>query len=210
MNGLRWHYEDHEPTVDIENEKQHNIGWHHMFRGWIDKTWQQWQENHIQETFANNGKKRDTAKMWSVYLIEFMLNEGFEKWKVRCDIVHAKTKRNETEQNRIRIDSKVRALYDMALEVGYRDRHHIFSKTLEDKIKESVHQLERWVATTTPAIKQAVHDFKRRSKAKTKDIRIYFGAPITPIKKHNNTKRKKTNRARKSMADTTSITDHPT
>ena len=95
------------------------------------------------------------------------------------------------------------------MEVGYRDRYHIFSKTLEDKLKESVYQLERWAATTAPAVKQAAHDFKRRNKEKTKDIRKYLGAPITPIKKHNLKPRTKT-RANKSMADITSITDHPT
>ena len=97
----------------------------------------------------------------------------------------------------------------MAMEVGYRDRYHIFSKTLEDKLKESVNKLERWAANTMPAVKQAAHDFKRRTKANTKDIQKYFGAPITPIKKNNPKQRKKT-RTNKSMSDTTSITDHPT
>jgi hypothetical protein len=209
MQGLRWHFEDHAPTVAIDEEKQHKIGWHHLFRGWIDKAWQKWQESYIQHKFPEDGKKRDTAKMWSVYLIDFMLTEGYERWKTRCDKVHEKIKRNETEQARLTINSKVTALYTVAMDVGYRDRYHIFSKTLQDKLKESVHQLQRWVAITTPAVKQAAHDFKRRTKAKTKDIRKYMGAPITPIKKHNTITRKKT-RANKSMANTTTITDHPT
>ena len=41
MQGLPWHYEDHasDPKVAIGDEKQHSIGWKHMFRGWIDKSW---------------------------------------------------------------------------------------------------------------------------------------------------------------------------
>ena len=81
MQGMRWHYEDHEPTVPIQDEKQQAIGWNRLFRGWIDKSWQQWQESHIQRTFPEDGKRRDTAKMWSVYLIDFMLDEGHQRWK---------------------------------------------------------------------------------------------------------------------------------
>jgi hypothetical protein len=209
MQGLRWHYEDHEATVAIRDEKQHQIGWQNMFRGWIDKSWQQWQENHIHKTFPEDRKTRDKAKMWSVYLIDGMLQEGFEQWKGRCDKVHKKIKRNETHQARIVINSKVTALYTLAMDVGYRDRHHIFSKSFEDKLKESVYQFEIWTATTTPAVKQAAHDFKRRTKANTKDIRKYMGVPITPIKQKQTKTRKKTI-ANKSMADTTTITDHPT
>jgi hypothetical protein len=175
----------------------------------LDKSCQKQQEIHIQATYPEDGPKRDKAKMWSVYLIDFLLKEGFERWKSRCDVVHEKVNRNETEQARLMIHSKVTALYTVALEVGYRDRHHIFSKTLEDKLKESVRQLERWAATTSPAVKQATHDFNRRNTEQTKDIRKYFGAPITPIKKNNTTTRKKT-RANKSMANTTTITDAPT
>ena len=131
--------------------------------------------------FPEDRKKKDTAKMWSVYLIDFILNEGYERWKNRCDKVHEKVKRNETEQARQTINSKVSALYTVAMDVGYRDRYHIFSKTLEDKLKESIYQLQRWVAINSPAVKQAAHDFKRCTKAKTKDIGKYFGAPTTPI-----------------------------
>jgi hypothetical protein len=209
MQGLRWQFENHDPTFAIDEEKQHKIGWHHLFRGWIDKTWQHRHEQYIQNKFPEDGKKRDTAKMWSVYLIEFMLTEGHAQWKTRCDKVHEKVKRNETEQARKTINSKVTALYTVAMEVGYRDRYHIFSKTLEVKLRESVYQLQRWVALNSPAVKQAAHDFKRRNKAQTKDIRTYFGAQLTPIKKYKNPVRKKT-RASKSMANTTTITDQPT
>ena len=113
-----------------------------MFRGWIDKTWQKQHEKHIQSTWPNDGKQRDIAKMWSVHLIDFMFTEGHKRWKERCDTVHKKIKRNETEQERLRVTSKVSAIYTLAMEVGYRDRHRIFSKTLEDKLKETVYQLD--------------------------------------------------------------------
>jgi hypothetical protein len=170
MHGLRWHYEDYEPTIAIDDEKQHTIGWNHLFRGWVDKAWQPWHEQYIQFKYKDDAKRRDTAKQWTLYLIEFFFLEGHEVWKQRCDKVHAKNKRNETEQSRIRINSKVSALYTMAMEVGDRDRHNIFSNTLEQKQQESVSQLQRWVANTTPAIKQAAHYFNRRNIENTKDI----------------------------------------
>ena len=98
----------------------------------------------------------------------------------------------------------------MAMEIGYRDRNRIFSKTLEEKQQESVNQLERWVANTTPAIKQAAHDFKRQNQEKTKDIRTYFGANIEPVTKTIPRQRRKTTRANKSQANTSSIADHTT
>lgn len=44
MNGLRWHYEDDTPTVDLNSSHQQSIGWEHIFRGWIDRAWQPIQE----------------------------------------------------------------------------------------------------------------------------------------------------------------------
>jgi hypothetical protein len=162
MQGLRWQHEDHDSTVAIDEERKTAP----------NRLVSPWQENHIQRLFPADGKKRDTAKMWSVYFIDFMFTEGYERWKAPCDKVHEKVKRNEMEQARhVVINSKVTALYTVAMDMGYRDRHHIFSKSLEDKLKESVYQLQRWVAITTPAVKQAAHDFKRRTKAKMKDIR---------------------------------------
>ena len=41
LHGLRWHYEaDYQPQTQIEDEHQHDIGWNHLFRGWIDRSWQ--------------------------------------------------------------------------------------------------------------------------------------------------------------------------
>ena len=128
----------------------------------------------------------------------------------RCDKVHAKVKRNKTEQSRLRINSKVASLYTRAMEVGYQDRDKMFSKSLEEKQQESVKQLERWVANTTPAIKMAAYDYTRRNLENTKDIRDYFGANSAPVRKNSPRQRRKTTHANKSQANTTSIADHPT
>ena len=72
------------------------------------------------------------------------------------------------------MNAAVKALYKRADEVNHRDRSKIFGRPLEEKLKDSVKQLQKWVAHITPAVKEAIHDYNKRLKQQTHDIRDFF------------------------------------
>ena len=61
-----------------------------------------------------------------------------------------------------------------AEDVGYYDRHKLFSKSLYEKLQETVRRLQRWVELTTPAVKQAVREYSQRTRKQAQDIRKFF------------------------------------
>ena len=97
MHRIRWHCEDHTPTVVFDQDKQHSITLKRIFRGWVDKIWQQWKEEWLQFKFLANTKKWDTAKQWTVYLINFFFKEGQTVWRSAATIYTKKL--NEMKQN---------------------------------------------------------------------------------------------------------------
>jgi hypothetical protein len=174
LQGLRWHYEEHLPTIDISEDHQNKIGWNNLLRGWVNKHWQTQQEQHLRDRFADDKKKSEKGKSWSLHLIEWMWNRGHALWKDRCDKAHEKTGRAETAQQRSFADAKVNAIYKQAEDVGYYDRHKMFSKSLYEKLQEPVRRLQRWVELTTPAVKQAVREYSQRTRKQAQDIRKFF------------------------------------
>ena len=213
LQGLRSHYEQDGQEINIQDHRQNDIGWNNIMRGWIVKTWQVEQEKHIREKHKNDASKHEKSKQWSTYLIEFFWQQGHKLWKKRCDILHETTGRAETAQKRKIINVKVTALYDMAQNVGYRDRNNIFAKTLQDKLMESVPNLTNWVASTGPAVKQVAQDHRRHMLQNTRDIRKYFypqqhqdSENSTNILRIPNRKQTRTN----SMTDVNSNSNAPT
>jgi len=212
LQGLRTHYEHDDKEINIQEQRQNDIGWNNIMRGWLVKTWQVEQEKHIREKHKNDASKHEKSKQWSTYLIEFFWQQGHQLWKKRCDILHETTGRAETAQKRKIINVKVTALYDMAQNVGYRDRNNIFAKTLQDKLMESVPNLTNWVASTGPAVKQAAQDHRRHTLQHTRDIRKYFhpqhqdSENSTNILSTHNRKQPRTN----SMTDVNSNSNAPT
>jgi hypothetical protein len=157
-----------------------------MFRGWIDKSWQKWQENHIRKHFPGNETKAMQSKLWTLQLIEFMWNEGHTLWKERCDATHQKNTRLDSARRRELIEGKVTTMYEKELQVGHVDRGKIFAKSLEEKLLETARQLEKWHQTMTPALHQAIYDNNKRIREHMKDIRTFFEPRQT-----NNKKKKK-------------------
>ena len=177
LHGLRWHYEaDYQPQTQIEDEHQHDIGWNHLLRGWVDRSWQSWQEAHIRKYFPEDKKAAQQAKLWTLQFIELMWEEAHKLWKDRCDSTHEKLGRDDTSRRRERIVIKVTAIYERSAELNQMDRDRILKGSLADKLQETTRQLERWHSSVTPAFKQALHDSQKRMKASTHDIRDFFGA----------------------------------
>jgi hypothetical protein len=170
LNGLRWHYEDHQPTVDLDSGHQQAIGWEHIFRGWLDRAWQPIQEKYVRRNFPGDKKKIEKCRNWSMYLIEYMWRQGHDLWKERCDKVHASTGKNETEQQRRVAVAQVNAMYKQAEDVGHYDRSRMFGKTVEEKLEESVPRLQMWIDQAKPAVKQAAKEFKKRMKNRHQEV----------------------------------------
>jgi hypothetical protein len=136
--------------------------------------WQKQQEKYLRDNFAESTEKRDKGKNWSLFIIEWVWKQGHILWKERCDKTHEKTSRAETAQQRSYAEAKVTALYQQAEDVGYYDRHKMFSRSLTDKLREPAKRLMRWVELTTPAVKQAVREFSQRTRKQAQDIRNFF------------------------------------
>jgi hypothetical protein len=181
LNGLRWHYENHHPTVEIGDSHQQAIGWEHLFRGWIDRSWQPLQEQHIRARYPEDKKKIDNSKNWTLHLIEYMWKQGHDLWKDRCDKVHVATGKAETEQQRRVAEAQVNALYKQAEDVGHYDRSRVFGKTIEEKLEEPIQQIEQWIEQAKPAVKQASRDYRKRLKQRTNDIRRYMKTTSTKV-----------------------------
>jgi len=178
LHRIRSHYDQHTPDNPFQATNQDAIGWNNLMRGWIDNTWQVDQEKHIKAKHNNDHHIYEKTKQWSILLIEFFWSQGHKLWKDRCDTLHEKTGRAETAQTRKLINHKVQALYEMATNVGYRDRHHIFATPINEKLLETVPNLTNWVASTGPAVKQAAQDHRRHTIKNTRDIRNFFNASL--------------------------------
>jgi hypothetical protein len=174
LQGMRWHYEGHNPTIDISEDHQNKIGWDNIIKGWMNKKWQTQQEQYLRDTFPNNKTKAEKGKNWSLQVIEWMWLKGHALWKERCDKAHEKTGRAETAQQKSMVEAKVKALYLQAEHVGYLDRHKMFSRSVEDKLQEPAKRLQRWVELVTPAVKQAVREYSMRLRKQAQDIRKFF------------------------------------
>jgi hypothetical protein len=181
MQGMRWEFELHPPEFELEIEHQTRIGWRHLFRGWIDKGWQKFQEKYLSEKFPDDKCLLEAGRDWSLKLIEFLGHADHKLWTDRCDKVHKKLKRSETVRQRVIATAKVRALYKQAEDVGYYDRHKLFTHTLRKKLEDSAKSLQRWVVLATPAIKQAAREHSQRTIRNTQDIRQFLAGTATKV-----------------------------
>ena len=116
------------------------------------------------------------------------MQHGHNTWIERCQYVHKKSEKYETDQQRRRANAIIAAFYDHQHEVSAYDRQQIFDEPIEDKLTKSAGQLLLWAEMTKPALRQAMKEFKESNKSQS-TIRFKTSRRKRKIhKKRNQTK----------------------
>ena len=129
------------------------------------------------------------------------MQHGHNTWIERCQYVHKKSEKYETDQQRRRANAIIAAFYDHQHEVSAYDRQQIFDEPIEDKLTKSAGQLLLWAEMTKPALRQAMKEFKESNKSQsTIGFKISRRKRSKIHKKRNQTKHKqRTQRRRQDM-----------
>jgi hypothetical protein len=147
---------------------QTNIGWQHMFRGFLAKQWQEEQQAYTILQYPHNDDDSPRAQ-WATKVANFLLKTSHETWLERCQVVHHRTSRQESAHEALRAETRLRATYRYSNEVNALDRENIFGIALETRLQHSAQEILTWCATIKPALKRAIKDFKQQmGKGQTK------------------------------------------
>ena len=141
--------------------------------GFLSKKWAAQQHRYRTVLCDQPYKDRDPHK-WSAAIVVFIWKEMHDIWKQRCAIAHRKSEQHRSLQHRLRVEAAVQGIYSHKDNVGTIDRD-MFEMTLEERLRQSnTVELQAWITTMEPAIKQAIEDHARRSTMNTTDIRTFF------------------------------------
>jgi hypothetical protein len=156
--------------------QQERIGTFGLIRGYLAVELKEWQQKHIDKwSEKNQGTKRqhDTADAWAADLVSFMWTEAQELWMIRNNDTH------QQPQIRKELETRVRKMYEEQELATARDRRIIFSKELQERLKDNDVQLEAWLDRFEEALEASKKAALEIATANTRRITDYFGTAGT-------------------------------
>jgi hypothetical protein len=166
VDGIKWLVNknsnpDNQPFESPSNAARYQtkIGWQHMFRGFLAI---QWQEEQLKYSILKYPQTDDDSPraQWATKVTTFLLKSAHEIWLERCQVVHHKTSRQESQNEIIRAQTRLRAIYRYSEAVNALDRENIFGIDLNIRMQHSAQEILTWCSTINPALKRAIKDFK--------------------------------------------------
>jgi hypothetical protein len=164
----KWTIDKHNyhPELHKAIESQNKIGWNQIYCGRISVDFSISQEQFYRwqqlPTTTHNGQKwtRDlTYKIWEMML---------KLWQNRNTAKHDKDERSKTQHTRRQLQARTHQCYSQAHTLSTVDRHHLFQKTLEERLNDNPQSLQAWVAGTERIIRinklEDPHILKSRKK----------------------------------------------
>ena len=125
--------------------EQKKIGWTHMLRGRLSKTWSEMQEHFYRDHPDYRHKKTCTGLGWAVRMIKELTAMLLEMWASRCGCLHGHTKEEKKRRRKEGVAATVRKCYGRRGEVVI-EHQDIFDEPLEEMLRDrSVHYLRAWV-----------------------------------------------------------------
>jgi hypothetical protein len=166
VDGIKWLIAknidpDNQPFESSSNAARYQtkIGWQHIFRGFLAKQWQEEQQAYTILQYPQTDDDSPRAQ-WSTKVTQFLLKTSHETWLERCQVVHHKTSRQESEHETLRAATRLRAIYRYSNAVNALDQENIFGIDLQTRLQHSAQEILTWCATINPALKRARKYYK--------------------------------------------------
>ena len=126
-------------------QEQRDIGWIHMLKGRLSKTWGMIQHRFYKEHPDLKDKKNCTGLSWTIRMMKELTGMLLEMWANRCGCLHGHTKAEKKLRKRAAIERKVRKCYGRREEV-LREHQDIFEQPLEEMVKQrTTFYMSAWV-----------------------------------------------------------------
>ena len=151
------HFQPRSPA----GHEQQRIGWLNMYRGFFSSKWAIEQDKY--SSSLNNAETSKTKGLWNTMTIRTFLIQAHRLWINRCEFIHNKISKYETEQQQRRAHSKVRGLYKLKTEISTFDQEMFFGTDLQEKLKQSASSLLIWCDSILPALQRAIADNKKEN-----------------------------------------------
>lgn len=97
---------------------------------------------------------------WNVQVTKFLISSSHESWVDRCEMAHHRTASHETDFQRTRADTMLKAMYAHAENVSPLDKKLLFGTPLEERQQNSANAIIQWCETILPAVRTAVREYR--------------------------------------------------
>jgi hypothetical protein len=160
-----------EQDAQEEEEEDPSYKWSHFFRGYIDTTWVDSQEEYHRR--LGHDPQKFTGKQWASKLIKLQWQAAHEVWIQRCKELHDKEDGILTAREMQELQAKTRAMYSSAHLLNIHDRK-IFEKPIEERLESRLSDLKAWVQQLYPAVQKGIQDANTQLREGVQDIRNFF------------------------------------
>jgi hypothetical protein len=130
---------------------QTKIGWMHIIHGRFSKTLIQAVNRHYESqqisAYIYNGTR------WAKKIITAIWTTILELWEKRNNLVYNKNSIAAEEQNKAKLELRIRRCYEQKSLLRAHERNCWFTKTLEEKIQEDFKQAHNWLLGVEHLIK---------------------------------------------------------
>ena len=135
--------------------EQNEIGWEHVFKGWLSAKWSAAQDKYYAERSRDDPRIQrnyHNGIAWSKTAVTLLQNLAFEVWKFRNKDIHGHNKLEEEQQKLRGVRSKVKQEYAKRLNYPTRIQWRYFTRTLQDRLNDRIQTLRAWYENVHTAL----------------------------------------------------------
>jgi hypothetical protein len=159
------------PLYSILIHQQTQIGWRQLFNGQISTEWSRLQEEYLHEQKFYS--QRNTGLLWATSLLTSIWDEWHLVWTIRNEVIHGHDKASRQQQERLRAENEIRAIYEDQELLLPADQDHLFDN-VDTHLAKSTQALQNWLNTYQLMFTDSIKKAKRRAIDGVRSIWSYF------------------------------------
>jgi hypothetical protein len=141
-------------------KEQNKIGWIHLYRGRIGRTWIQAMDNHY--TMLGLNKMSHNGERWAKQLITVIWKTILELWSKRNEIVHEGDRQKKDMMAKEKLYTRIHRCYELKTILTAKERQLWFTNSLKDQLQQDAKYLEAWTRTVERIIRITRQEQKKR------------------------------------------------
>jgi hypothetical protein len=141
-------------------QDQTNIGWQHIYSGWISKTLIQAVDDHYKLEGVHGPKY--SGNSWARKLIKLLWDTMLALWRERNNILHQRELEVLMATKHEQLEHRVTRCYDYCPFLQHKERLQWFSKPKQQLLGEETRHIESWLATVERLIRITKREQKQR------------------------------------------------
>jgi hypothetical protein len=146
--------------------EQTKIGWIQLLYGRVSNTLIDAMDAHYIEQDLN--RYRYNGNRWAKNTIKCTWEIMLELWSTRNEIIYKSDQRLKEEQNREKLETRIRRCYSLQHILTANERNRWFNSSLTDKITEDAHKTTKWL----DGVERIIRITKREQKHRPKESAI--------------------------------------